>query len=139
MEPEMNAEQNIETVKGMYEALGHGDIDAILAAVTDDVDWSTDAAITSAPWYGPRHGKDQVRRFFDGIAHAGPITEFAPVSFASNDDGDVMVVIRYAFTVQATGKDVAMNMHHYFRFRDGKVCYVRSAEDTAQVAAAFAA
>jgi hypothetical protein len=21
-----------------------------------DVDWSTDAAIASAPWYGPRHG-----------------------------------------------------------------------------------
>jgi len=135
----MTAEQNIETVKGMYDALGRGDIDAILAAVTDDVDWSTDAAITSAPWYGPRHGKDQVRRFFDGIVQTGPITEFTPLSFTSNDEGEVMVLIRYAFTVAATGKDVAMNMHHYFRFCDGKACYVRSAEDTAQVAAALAA
>lgn len=135
----MTAGQNIETVKGMYEALGRGDIDAILAAVTDDVDWSTDASIASAPWYGPRQGKGEVRRFFDGIAQTGPITEFAPLSFTANDDGDVMVLIRYAFTVAATGKDVAMNMHHYFRFRDGRVCYVRSAEDTAQVAAAFAA
>src|SRR5262249_23941523 len=97
----------------------------------------TDAATTSAPWYGPRHGKAEVRSFFDGIAQTGPITEFAPLSFASNEDGDVMVLIRYAFTVAATGKDVAMNMHHYFRFRDGRVCYVRSAEDTAQVTAAF--
>ena len=37
-----------------------------------------------------------------------------------------MVFIRYAFTVTATGKHVAMNMHHYWKFRDGKVCYVRS-------------
>lgn len=134
----MTAEQNIETVEGMYEALGRGDVDAILAAVTDDVDWSTDAMVNSAPWYGERHGKDQVRRFFDGIVQTGPITEFTPLSFTSNDEGDVMVLIRYAFTVSATGKDVAMNIHHYFRFRDGKACYVRSAEDTAQVAAALA-
>jgi ketosteroid isomerase-like protein len=30
-----------------------------------------------------------------------------------------------------------MNMHHYWRFRDGKVCFVRSSEDTEQVAAAL--
>jgi ketosteroid isomerase-like protein len=48
-----------------------------------------------------------------------------------------MVFIRYAFTVTATGKHVTMNMHHYWKFRDGKACYVRSSEDTAQVAAAL--
>jgi hypothetical protein len=31
-----------------------------------------------------------------------------------------------------------MNMHHYWKFRDQKVCYVRSSEDTEQVAAALA-
>jgi len=30
-----------------------------------------------------------------------------------------------------------MNMHHYWKFRGGKVCFVRSSEDTAQVAAAL--
>lgn len=46
----MGAEQSIETVKAMYEAFGRGDVEAILERVTDDVDWSTDAAIESAPW-----------------------------------------------------------------------------------------
>jgi DNA-binding CsgD family transcriptional regulator len=46
-------------------------------------------------------------------------------------------LIRYAFTVTAAGKQVAMNMHHYWKFRDGKACYVRSSEDTAQVTAAL--
>jgi ketosteroid isomerase-like protein len=131
----MVAEQNIATVKAMYEALGRGDIDSILERVTDDVDWSTDAAGESAPWYGPRRGKDGVRSFFEAIAQSGPITEFTPLSFASNDDGDVMVFIRYAFTVTATAKSGAMNLHHYWRFRDGKVCFVRSSEDTELVAA----
>ena len=133
----MSAEQNIRTTKEMYEALGRGDVDAILERVTDDVDWSTDAAIESAPWYGPRHGKEEVRSFFEAIGKTGPITEFTPLSFTCNDDGDVMVFLRYAFTATATSRDVAMNMHHYLKFRDGKAFFVRSSEDTAQVAAAL--
>jgi uncharacterized protein len=119
------------------EAFGRGDVQAILGLVTDDVDWSTDAAIPSAPWYGPRNGKDGVVSFFEAIGKTGPVTEFDPLAYASNDEGDVMVFLRYAFTVTATGKHVTMNMHHYWKFRDGKVCYVRSSEDTAQVAAAL--
>jgi ketosteroid isomerase-like protein len=130
-------EQNIDTTRLLYQAFGTGDVQAILDRVTDDIDWSTDAAIESAPWYGPRRSKEAVARFFEAIGKTGPVTEFTPLAFAGNDDGDVMVFIRYAFTVTATGKDVAMNMHHYFKFRDGKVCYVRSSEDTAQVAAAM--
>jgi uncharacterized protein len=133
----LTAKQNIEVASQMYQALGRGDIQAILGLVTNDVDWSTDAAIESAPWYGPRHGKAAVADFFEEVGKTGPITEFTPLAFASNDDGDVMVFIRYAFTVTATGKHVAMNMHHYWKFRDGKACYVRSSEDTAQVTAAL--
>jgi ketosteroid isomerase-like protein len=133
----MSTEQNIETTRQLYEAFGRGDVQAILDRVTDDVDWSTDAAIPSAPWYGPRRGKAELAGFFEAIGKTGPVTEFTPLAYAGNDDGDVMVFIRYAFTVTATGKQVTMNMHHYWRFRDGKVRYVRSSEDTAQVAAAL--
>jgi ketosteroid isomerase-like protein len=134
----MGAEQNVGTIKEMYDAFGRGDVETILGLVTDDVDWATDAARPSAPWYGPKQGKAGVRTFFEGIGQTGPVTEFTPLSFTSNDDGDVMTFVRYAFTVTATGKDVAMNLHHYWRFRDGKVCFVRSSEDTAQVDAALA-
>jgi uncharacterized protein len=65
------------------------------------------------------------------------VTEFSPIAFTGNDDGDVMVFIRYAFTVTGPGKHVAMNMHHHWKFRDGKVYFVRSSEDTVQVAAAL--
>jgi uncharacterized protein len=133
----MSTEQNIETTRQLYGAFGRGDVQAILDRVTDDVDWSTDAAIPSAPWYGPRHGKSELAGFFEAIGKTGPVTEFTPLAYAGNDDGDVMVFIRYAFTVTATSKHVTMNMHHYWRFRDEKVCYVRSSEDTAQVAAAL--
>ena len=67
----MSAEQNIETARQMYQAFGRGDVQAILDLVTDDVDWSTDAAIASAPWYGPRHGKDGVASFSRPSARPG--------------------------------------------------------------------
>jgi len=133
----MSTAQNIETVKELYAAFASGDVQAILDRLTDDVDWSTDAAVASAPWYGARRGKGEVPSFFEGIARTGPVTEFTLVSIAGNEDGDVHAFIRYAFTVTATGKDVAMNLHHYWRFRDDKVCYVRASEDTALVAAAL--
>jgi ketosteroid isomerase-like protein len=100
----MRAEQNVETIKAIYEAFGRGDVAAILDACTDDVDWATDAAGDAAPWWGQRNGKEAVTGFFEGIGQTGPVTEFTPLSFTSNDDGDVMVFIRYAFTVTATAR-----------------------------------
>jgi ketosteroid isomerase-like protein len=46
----MSAGQNIQTARQMYQAAGRGDVQAIPDRVTDDVDWSADAGIESAPW-----------------------------------------------------------------------------------------
>ena len=62
----MGAEQNVATVKELYEAFGRGDVEAILDRLTDDVDWAADAADTVAPWHRERHGKDEVVGFFTG-------------------------------------------------------------------------
>jgi hypothetical protein len=80
----MSAEHNIETARQTYEAFGRGDVQAVLDRVTDDVDWSTDAAIESAPWYGPRHGKDGVAAFFEAIGKTGPVLEFNPLGMLTD-------------------------------------------------------
>jgi ketosteroid isomerase-like protein len=41
-----------------------------------------------------------------------------------------MVVIRYAERSRATGKSGDMDLHHWWRFRDGKIWFVRGTEDT---------
>jgi hypothetical protein len=123
----------------MYEALGRGDVEALLAPVADDVDWVSvsEAGSPSVPWYGRYRGKSEVPRFFKEIGSSVDITEFTPLSFTSNDT-DVMVAIRWAFTVRSTGKSAALPMQHWWRFADGKVVFVRTAEDGEQTAAAFA-
>jgi uncharacterized protein len=45
----MSADANIKTIMSVYEAFGRGDVPAMLEAVTDDVDWTAEAAGTAAP------------------------------------------------------------------------------------------
>jgi uncharacterized protein len=127
----VSADANIKTITAVYEAFGRGDVTAILDAVTDDVDWAAEAASSAAPWYGVRHGKDAVAVFFSDFGSAMEVEEFTPVSFAANDT-DVLAVVRFRARSRSTGRTAQMNLHHYFKFRDGKIAYYRGTEDTAQ-------
>jgi ketosteroid isomerase-like protein len=127
----VSADANIKTITAVYEAFGRGDVTAILDAVTDDVDWAAEAASSAAPWYGVRHGKDAVAAFFSDFGSAMEVEEFTPVSFAGNDT-DVLAVVRFRARSRSTGRTAEMNLHHYFKFRDGKIAYYRGTEDTAQ-------
>jgi uncharacterized protein len=62
------------------------------------------------------------------------VEEFTPVSMAANDT-DVHTVVRFQARSRSTGRPAAMNLHHFFRFRDGKIAYYRGSEDTAQTTA----
>ena len=59
------------------------------------------------------------------------VEEFTPVSFAANDT-DVHTVVRFRARSRGTGQTAAMDLHHHFSFRDGKIAYYRGTEDTAQ-------
>ena len=130
----MSADANIKTIAEVYQAFGRGDVAAIIDTVTDDVDWAAEAASSAAPWYGVRHGKDAVVAFFSDFGSTMEVEEFTPVSFAANDT-DVLTVVRFRARSRSTGKPATMNLHHYFRFRDGKIAYYRGTEDTAQTEA----
>ena len=128
------SEANIATIQSIYEAFGRGDVASILERVTDDVDWASESSSTIAPWHGVRHGKAEVTGFFEAFGTASDVIEFTPLSFTANDSGDVMAVVRLDMKVRATGRSGAMNIHHWWRLRDGKVWHYRGTEDTALVA-----
>ena len=130
------SDPKIEAVHRLYEAYGRGDVEVVLAEVSDDVDWAAEAASTSVPWFGPHRGKDDVARFFKEIAANVEVTDFTPLAFTANDT-DVIVAVRWSYTVNATGKRAAMIMQHWWRFADGKIAYFRGSEDSEQSAAAF--
>ena len=132
----MSADTNIKTIAEIYAAFGRGDVAAILDAVTDDVDWAAEAALSIAPWYGVRHRKDGVAEIFTAFGSTMEIEEFTPLTFAANET-DVLTVVRCRTRSRRTGKPAAMDLHHLFKFRDEKIAYYRGTEDTAQVEAAL--
>ena len=120
----------IATVQAIYQAFGQGDLPTILDNVTDDVDWASEPESSTAPWHGIRHGKAELPSFFTALADTVEVQEFIPQAFTSSDT-DVMAVIHFAIKSKATGKSTAMDLHHWWRFRDGKICFYRGTEDTA--------
>ncbi|HUO47312.1 MAG TPA: nuclear transport factor 2 family protein [Acidimicrobiales bacterium] len=132
----MAGEDNIKTIQTIYEAFGRGGLGTILDGLTDDVDWATDTSTSVAPWYGPRKGKDGVTGFFEAFGATVEVDEFTPLTFAAND-AEVFTVVRFRGRVRANGRAVALNLHHWFVFTDGKISYYRGTEDTAQIEAAL--
>ena len=127
---------HLDAVGRLYAAYGAGDLDGVLAELTDDVDWAAEAAGVDVPWYGPHRGKGAVPRFFEAIASSIDITRFELVGMTANDT-DGVATIHWTFTVKATGRSATMYMQHWWRFVDGKVAFFRGSEDSGQTIAAF--
>lgn len=124
---------NIETIQGVYEAFGRGDVAAIVDLVTDDVDWASAPDSSVAPWYGIHKGKGEVTKFFEELGASIEVTKFEPLTFGSNDT-EVFAVIRFGFKSRATGKSGEMDLHHRWTLEDGKIALYRGADDTQLVA-----
>jgi ketosteroid isomerase-like protein len=126
-------DSKLDTVQAVYAAFGRGDVPAILRVVTDDVDWASEPESTIAPWHGIRRGTSELPGFFQALDAALEVTEFTPLAFATSDT-DVMAVIRFGVTARATAKSGAMDLHHWWRFRDDKISWYRGTENTALTA-----
>ena len=85
-------------------------------------------------WGNFHKGKAEVAEFFQALGSTMDVEEFTPISFAGNDD-EVLTVVRFRVKARTTGRTAAMDLHHYFVFRDGKIAYYRGTEDTAQTEA----
>src|SRR5260370_17353157 len=105
----MSADDNIKTIAQVYDAFGRGDVAAILDAVTDDVDWASEAASDAAPWWGVRHGKEAVAAFFTEFGSTMEVDEFTPVSFAANAT-DVLTLVRLRVRSRPTLKPAPIDL-----------------------------
>ena len=133
----MSANDNVKTIQSVYEAFGRGDVAAILEVLTDDVDWASEAAdAAGAPWYGVHHGHDGVAGFFEAFGSTMEVEEFTPSVFAATDT-EVLTIVRFRARTRSGGRQVAMDLHHRFTFRDGKIAYYRGTEDTEQTVSAL--
>jgi ketosteroid isomerase-like protein len=124
----------IDPIKQLYAAFGRGDINFILANLTDDVSWEFEAPAVLS-WSGIRRGPRETALFFAGIAAEQTDPDLEMTEFFATDDA-VAVFGRYRATVKATGVRVDTPVAHYFQFRDDKISrYVNIVNSAAFVAA----
>lgn len=131
----MNEQQNIQTVRDAYSAFTRGDIQTVLDALTDDVDWELPGP-SQIPYAGTFHGKNGAAEFFRILMESDEVEAFEPQRFFA--DGDMVVALgRYSARVKATGKSATAEWAHAFTLRDGKVAKWHEYVDTGTYAKAY--
>jgi len=123
---------NIQTVQGIYEAFGRGDIPAILGHLAEDVAWEYDKEAAGVPWLVPRRGRAEVPKFFEALG-ALDFEQFQPTLQLEN--GSIVVALNdVTFTVKSTGKRVVEKdeVHIWHFDAGGKVARFCHKTDTRQ-------
>ena len=131
----MSDQANVGVVQQGYEALGRGDIPALLDLMADDVEWTLQGPPV-IPWAGTRRGREGVAKFFSLLGETLEFERFEPREFVAQ--GDTVVVLGYERSlVKPTGRTFGQEWAHVYTLRDGKIAKGRFIEDTAAQVVAF--
>jgi ketosteroid isomerase-like protein len=119
-----------QTTQEIYAAFGRGDIPAILARLSESVDWEYGATDNAAPWLAPRRGRAGAGAFFASLGGID-IHRFSVNAILSGDNVAVALV-NIEFTVKATGKRVVEEdeVHVWHFDAKGDVARFRHRVDT---------
>ena len=82
------ADDKVEKVQSLYEAFGEGDIDTVLEALDDDIEWNSPAVL---PHGMQANGREEVGKFFQGLDERWSEFEVQTSDFISS--GDRVLVI----------------------------------------------
>ncbi len=132
---QLGARTNVEVVQETYEAVGRGDIPALLDHLTDDVEWTFQGS-SVIPFAGTRRGREGVAEFFSLVGENLEFERFEPREFVAQ--GDTVVVLGFERSlIKPTGRTFEQEWAHVYKLRDGKVAEFLALEDTAAHAVAF--
>jgi uncharacterized protein len=131
------AQENVELVRGLYDAFGKGDVQAVLDRMDEGVEWNEAENFPYAdrnPYVGPQAVLEGV---FARLGEEWEVFEVVPEELL--DAGDRVVALgRYNATHKATGRGVRAQFVHVWGVRVGRVRSFQQYTDTKQVADAIA-
>jgi uncharacterized protein len=128
----MGVQENIQAVRDGYQAFRRGDFLALLALLTEDVEWRHPGAYALSGTY---HGHSGVARFLQTVAQEFDILDLQTREFVA--EGDRVFVFGWERAkVRATDRTYEADWLHVFTLRNGKVAKFREYTDTQAIAAA---
>jgi uncharacterized protein len=129
--------ENVQVVRGIYEALAEGDVPAVLEQMDQSIEWNEAENFVYAdlnPYVGPQAILDGL---FTRLGSEWEGFTVAPEEFL--DAGDRVVVLgTYSGRYKATGRDVRAQFAHIWGVREGRVESFQQYTDTKQFADAVA-
>jgi len=122
--------QTLEVVQSAYASFLRGDIDAVLAQCSDNVQWFLPGDPGVVPVAGLRNGVASVAGFFSTLAETQEAEQFEPREFVVQGE-KVIALGEYRWRVKKTGKAFRSDFAHVFTVRDGKIAGFHEFYDTA--------
>ncbi|MEM9175722.1 MAG: nuclear transport factor 2 family protein [Myxococcota bacterium] len=123
----------IEVVDRLYALRSEGDIEGLVALMTDDFRLETHAPTSVMPFAGQRAGRPAVLEYFEALDK-----DWAFESYDVRErivDGDrAAVVSDIRFVYRATGKVLAVRKVDLIGLRDGRICSFDEHFDSAAAA-----
>jgi ketosteroid isomerase-like protein len=123
------SQENVEIVRGAYEAFARGDIEGVLEIMDPEVEW----APALAPLLGvePVRGKDALRRFLSEDLASG-FDDFEAKPLSIEDLGEsVLVHTHFAARGRASGVPVSLEAFSLIKLRHGNTISYRDYETRA--------
>lgn len=125
------AKENVDLVRGIYDALAAGDIEGVMSRMSADMVWNEAENFPYAD-HNPYRGADAILTGVFGRIGAD-WDGFAAIPDEFLDAGETVVVLgRYRGTYKATGRALDAQFAHVWRAAGGRVVQFQQYTDTLQ-------
>ncbi|MCP3821639.1 nuclear transport factor 2 family protein [Streptomyces sp. A3M-1-3] len=116
--------------------ISNGDIESALELIAEPVDWFTPGSTELIPWMGHRTTRAEIREFFKA-AGENMTAESFEISRTIAVDRFAVVLGRFQYRVNATGKTFASEFALELRVTDGMIDRYHMHEDSYAISLAF--
>ncbi len=124
-----------EIIANLYNQFLNGNVPAILEALSDDVEWTTNGP-SDIPFAGTRRGKQKFMNFFMQVGETTEFVKFLPKTIIGENDVVVALGETEGFS-KSTGKKSMNEWAHAWYFKGGKVVKHYNYLDSAELAASL--
>jgi ketosteroid isomerase-like protein len=113
----MSEQENVDIVRGVYEAMNRGDWDAVFAQASPDIEWETDPR---HPRAGVYRGQTRFRQFVEDMEEPFEHAVIEPERLFARGD-QVVAFVRIRRTPSGSSTEVQIRIGELWTFRNGKL------------------
>ncbi len=114
------ARSHVDLIKFLYGRRAAGDLEPLLNAISDDIEWWSMGEPGMLPWSGKWRGKAGVLAFFEAVASAVDVVGLELIDHMA-DDEQVAFLCKISFRPQGSNRIREEQKVDVITIRDGKI------------------